>query len=289
MSHKQPIGSPTSYSFSSGCSKWLPNLLSTTADIFVSTAEHSNTQRVYDSKFEARHEEYDRVWRRWAYYCERFYLFPDPSLAGIYPREVRLIAQVFFKIYRESNFNAKSGEVVGKRAKPMVGRFICKTAGTLATMFQDRYQWHPFHEGYQKEATFWSNLNNVFKGKENISQRVKRQKAVTPQLLHYLASFSSRKIINNPEEHATDLMINKYFFLMRSCEFAKPAKKGKTKVIRLGGVKFLTKNYQVINHNDPGLLRRAAFVWVLFEAQRNSEKCKARTQERSGDTKLCPV
>ena len=76
---------------------------------------------------------------------------------------------------------------------------------------------------------------------------------------------------------------------MRSCEFAKPAKKGKTKAIRLGGVKFFTKNYQVVDHDDPNLLRRAAFVWILFEEQKNAEKCEARTQERSVDTKLCPV
>ena len=157
-------------------------------------------------KCKARHEEYDRVWRRWAYYCEQFLLLPDASLNRIPPREVRLIARVFFEIYRESRFNAKSGEVVGKRMKPMAGRFIQKTAGTLAKAFRDRYQWHPFHEWYQIEATFWSDLNNVFKGMENISPSVKRQKAVTPQLLRYLASFASKEIINDPEEHATDLM-----------------------------------------------------------------------------------
>ena len=84
-------------------------------------------------------------------------------------------------------------------------------------------------------------------------------------------------------------MTGGYFFAMRSCEFAKPAKKGKTKAIRLGGVKFFTKNYQAVGHDNPNLLRRAAFVWVLFEEQKNAEKCKARTQERLGDAKLCPV
>ena len=48
-------------------------------------------------------------------------------------------------------------------------------------------------------------------------------------------------------------------------------------MIHLGGVKFLTKDYQMIDHNDPSLLRRAAFVWILFEEQKN-----ARQELKSG-------
>ena len=60
-------------------------------------------------------------------------------------------------------------------------------------------------------------------------------------------------------------------------------------MIQLGGVKFLTKNYKAIQHSDPYLPWTAAFVWVLFEEQKNAEKCKARTQSLSEDKKLCLV
>ena len=124
---------------------------------------------------------------------------------------------------------------------------------------------------------------------ENISPNVKRQKAVTPQQLRYLETFSSGRVANNPEDHATDLIIGGYFFAMRSCEFSKATKGGKTKMIRLGGVKFLTKNYKVIPHSDPDLPQIAAFVWVLFEEQKNAEKCKARNQSLLEERKLYPV
>lgn len=124
---------------------------------------------------------------------------------------------------------------------------------------------------------------------ENISPNVKRQKAVTPQLLRYLETFSSGKITNDPEDHVTDLMIGGYFFAMQSYEFSKTKKKGKTKMIRLGRVKFPTKNYKAIQHSDPDLPQTVAFIWILFEEQKNAEKYKARTQSLSEDRKLCPV
>ena len=127
--------------------------------------------------------------------CKEFLLLPDSSLAGIPTREVRLIARVFFDIYSEADFEPKLGEVVGQHAEPMVGGTICKTATILATAFWDCYQWHPFHKGYQIGAKFWSNLNDFFKVMESISPNIKHQKAVTPQLLHYLASFSSSKVL----------------------------------------------------------------------------------------------
>ena len=43
------------------------------------------------------------------------------------------------------------------------------------------------------------------------------------------------------------------FYEMQSCKFSKTRKKGKAKMIRLGGVKFLTKNYKTTQHSDPDL------------------------------------
>ena len=76
---------------------------------------------------------------------------------------------------------------------------------------------------------------------------------------------------------------------MRSCEFAKAKKKGRTKMIRLGGIKFYFEDHEEIPPNDPELMTKAVYVWVLFEAQKNLLKWESRTQEKSGDEVLCSV
>lgn len=60
-------------------------------------------------------------------------------------------------------------------------------------------------------------------------------------------------------------------------------------MIHLGSTEFFTKNYGVISHNNPDLLLRAAYVWVLFEEQKNIDKSKERTQKLSEDPNLCLV
>ena len=104
-----------------------------------------------------------------------------------------------------------------------------------------------------------------------------------------MALFSSHKISRSARDHATDLIIIAFFFAMRSCEFAKAKKKGRTKMIRLGGIKFYSKDHKEIPHDDPKLMAKAVYVWVLFEAQKNLLKWESRTQMRSGDSVLCPV
>ena len=121
------------------------------------------------------------------------------------------------------------------------------------------------------------------------SPKTKQQKAITPKLLKYLLQFSSPEIRNNKEDHAADLVGGGFFFAMRSCEFAKPAKAGKTKPIRLGGIRFYDKRDALVEHNDPDLLKKAKRVWVLFEDQKNGERFDSRTQRKSGLPKLCPV
>ena len=60
-------------------------------------------------------------------------------------------------------------------------------------------------------------------------------------------------------------------------------------MIRLGGIRFYSNNYQVIPQDHPNLIELAAFVWVLFEDQKNRLKCDIRTQMETQDPLLCPV
>ena len=104
-----------------------------------------------------------------------------------------------------------------------------------------------------------------------------------------MASFVSCEMRNNSEDHATDLIIGAFFFAMRSCEFTKVTVPGKTITIRLGGVKFYTTERREIPHEHPRLIELAEYVWILFEDQKNREKCESRTQRRTNDLLLCPV
>ena len=104
-----------------------------------------------------------------------------------------------------------------------------------------------------------------------------------------MAGLASRAILNDPEDHATDILIGAFFFAMRSCEYCNVPSEGKTVNIRLGGIRFYSQDCNLIPHNHPQLLDHAAFVWIMFEDQKNREKYDARTQMKTGDPRLCPV
>ena len=116
-----------------------------------------------------------------------------------------------------------------------------------------------------------------------------QQRAITPRFLKKLLSRSASGINNDPEEHAADLIAGGFFFAMRSCEYSKPSVPGKTKPIRLGGVRFYSKSGSLLQHDNPRLQSRAQFVWILFEDQKNGDRFDSRTQSKSGHSQLCPV
>ena len=60
-------------------------------------------------------------------------------------------------------------------------------------------------------------------------------------------------------------------------------------MIRLGGIRFYSYDFQVIPQDHPDLIELAAFVWVLFEDQKNRLKRDSRTQRKTQDPLLCPV
>ena len=104
-----------------------------------------------------------------------------------------------------------------------------------------------------------------------------------------MTSATSRNIFNNDEDHAADIIIGAYFFAVRSCEFSSVPEVGRTVMIRLGGIRFYSYDFQVIPQDHPDLIELAAFVWVLFEDQKNQFKGDSRTQRKTQDPLLCPV
>jgi hypothetical protein len=132
-------------------------------------------------------------------------------------------------------------------------------------------------------------LREVLKGLEETSPNKKIQKAMTPKLLRYMVHMTATVVVNDPVDHATDLIVGAFFFAMRSCEYVWSSRKGRTKMITLGGIKFLDSSRQVLDHDDPHLAELAVYVWIRFEYQKNGEKDESRTQRKSSHPLLCPV
>jgi hypothetical protein len=85
-----------------------------------------------------------------------------------------------------------------------------------------------------------------------------------------------------------ELAIMGYFYAMRSCEFTRTARPGRTRVITFNGLQFRDKFNNTIPHDSPSL-HRAFRVTVTFADQKNGQKHDKRTHQRTRDPVLCPV
>jgi len=76
---------------------------------------------------------------------------------------------------------------------------------------------------------------------------------------------------------------------MRACEYVKTPVKGHTKIARLRCLEFRDKKRRIVPHKHPRLTKKAKFVTVTFEDQKNKQKSDKRTQKKTGHKFLCPV
>ena len=124
---------------------------------------------------------------------------------------------------------------------------------------------------------------------DNTDDPVNRQKAITPQFLRKLHLLGSNpRVEANLHDHAVDLIIGAYFFAMRSCEYVRPTKPGKTKTLLLRHLVFRDWRKKIIPHTDPKLAAKMEYCTVCFEDQKNGMKQDSRTQRRTRDPLLCP-
>jgi hypothetical protein len=215
----------------------------------------------------------------------------DPSLSGVSTVVASLSLRAFFEVYQHANFEP-GGYISGGRKVPMAGKTVRSARGTLAASFRNSIGRSPLHCrcGNQEEReSFTPDLNKLFLGMEAKSPNTVRQKVITPKLLWYLVYNTNNEAVNDPTEHAADLIVGAFFFTMRACEYAKPPIPGKTKRVRLGCIHFLSSNRSRIPNNEPDLLAKAKFVTIVFEDQKNGERFEARTHEKTKDRFLCPV
>jgi len=113
-----------------------------------------------------------------------------------------------------------------------------------------------------------------------------RQKAVTGRMLKDLVMASSDGRLET--QHTADLIVGAFFFAMRSCEFVRTQRQGRTVPLELRNVTFRTETGREVAIDDPNLIQESEYVTITFVDQKNGVKRDRRTQRKTG-IDLCPV
>ena len=182
-----------------------------------------------------------------------------------------------------------SGEITGKRKRPMVASTVRKATGHLATAFMHNLKPSPLH--IEDSAQLLPSARSLFKAFENVDPAPQRQRVITPKLLqgmYTLAGLTFEVTHDTPPAIAADLAIVGLFFAMRSCENTTTPQPGRTKTVDMRGVTFLDINKREIPQSHLGLAF-AVYITLLFADQKNGDKNARRTQKRTNDPVMCPV
>ena len=90
-------------------------------------------------------------------------------------------------------------------------------------------------------------------------------------------------------KHIPELLIGAFFFAMRSCEYSTVDTQGRTKRLTIGDVQFLDRKHKKINQSDKQLIKKAKYVQITFQNQKNGNKNMRRTHGKTNHKVLCPV
>ena len=158
----------------------------------------------------------------------------DPFLIALSEHERELFSRAFLSLYRNARWERTTGRLLGKRKDTVVEGTVRSAAGHLASSFRDNLQQSPFHIAGSSHLR--PSIKALLRAFKNVDPPEKRQKAVTPLLLRKL--YASGRSKDDPHAVVADLVIGAFFFAMRSCEFSKTPRAGRTKCITLGDIVF---------------------------------------------------
>jgi hypothetical protein len=195
-----------------------------------------------DSKQEDAHKKLDRVWRRWLSFCTKAGLDDNPFLLDLQPPETELIICDFLALYSVAAWSP-AGAILGQRPGPVVLSIVQDAASNLAAAFWGHFQQSPVH--IQGSTQLLPTVRALLKAFDNADPPAQRQKAITPKLLwkfFKLLASGTRNSGTTAQTHTADLVLGAFFFAMRSCEYTKTAKLGRTKRIRMGCIIFPTRS-----------------------------------------------
>ena len=207
----------------------------------------------------------------------------------LHDNEGELVIRSFLALYRVARWSPE-GALLGKRPRPVVSSTVRDAASNLAAAFRGNFERSPFH--VKGSAQLLPTVRTLLKAFDNADPPPQRQKAITPKLLrkfYQLLASGPKNSRVSAYAHTADLVLGAFFFAMRSCEYTKTARPGRTKRVRMGCIVFRTLSRRVLKLTDPDLLNVADYVTIVFEDQKNGKKMDARTQRRSGHAYLCPI
>ncbi len=126
-------------------------------------------------------------------------------------------------------------------------------------------------------------LQRQLRGYSNTDPGEKPQQALSADVIEKLYDMSTlpADIIK------ANLLIVAFFFAMRSCEYSTVSGTCRTKIIRLGGIRFYIGK-RLLPH-DSQLLHRATSVTLLFEYQKNDSRNETVTAHKTYHRTMCPV
>jgi hypothetical protein len=246
----------------------LRNLSRAGRHLILRGACSSNHGIVFHLKQEGSHECRDRVWRRWARFCQGVGIPDNPFLHCLSRRESELFGRSFLALYRSAKWD-QSGRITGVRTAPVVSSTVRDAAGHLAATFRDNLEPSPFH--VEGSTRVLPSIRSLFQSFNAVDPPPKRQRAITPKLLRQLYQFANTGHQSPTHAHAVDIICGAFFFAMRSCEYCLTATPGRTRMITLSGILFRSKSNRKLDHSDPRLAQQAEYVTITFVDQKNGK------------------
>jgi len=177
----------------------------------------------------------------------------------------------FLAYYRRDGFSTKGFGTIG------AGR-LGTALGNIASHFEDEGLKNPIRSASGKLNPA---LDRQFKAYKNEDPAVKRQPALP---LRFFKKFIQMEATETSEAIA-QLFCGGLHFGMRSCEYSRTnEKKPRTKILRVGNIKFYDKHGREMKSNR----KNAEFVKITFVNQKNGQKMETQTRRRKNSI-LCAV
>jgi hypothetical protein len=214
-----------------------------------------------------------RSWKRWLEYLTSIGLGDDVFLDELTRSQRHRILSAFIQAIRDARFSAERFSVL---KAPQ-----CRSAmDNVAKTFRANDRPDPRHDSDGGLAYV---LQRQLKGLENADPGPIQQYAITTGVLLTVLKCS----LTHVDVAMATLLCGAFFFAMRSCEYSKVSGERRTKIIKVGNVRFFLKKKE-LHHTDPRL-PLADCVTIHFEFQKNDERNENVTHQRNSHPSMCPV
>lgn len=222
---------------------------------------------------EGTNKEQVRSWKRWHEYLCSVGLGNDIFLDDLCRSQRHRILGAFIQAIRAGRFSAERFSVL---KAPQ-----CRAAlDNVAKTFRANDRPDPRHDDDGGLAYV---LQRQLKGLENADPGPTQQYAITTGVLLTVLKSS----LTHVDLAMATLLCGAFFFAMRSCEYSLVTGPRRTKIIKVGNVRFFL-NKKELDHSDTRL-PLADCVTIHFEFQKNDERNENVTHQRNFHPSMCPV